>query len=42
MTTWQHLWRLLSYRPWLALAAVVSWLLIALVPAGWPGRPRLL
>lgn len=32
MKTWQLLWRLLAYRPWLALACLVSWILISLVP----------
>jgi ATP-binding cassette, subfamily B, bacterial len=32
MKTWQVLWRVLMYRPWLALACLVSWLLISLTP----------
>jgi ATP-binding cassette subfamily B protein len=34
MKTWQMLLRLLRYRPWLAVTATVSWVLISLVPVG--------
>ena len=32
MRPWSLLWRLVLYRPWLALACLISWVVISLVP----------
>lgn len=34
MKTYQKLWWLLAYRPWLTVAALATWMLIAFVPVG--------